>query len=68
MRKYVHNINDNEVQSCFSENYLTWKIIARNIFDMKYSWFTVSVFKACKDRYLVELYIVCLLLLSCTLQ
>ena len=39
--KYMHNINDNAVQGRLSENYLTWKIIAWNSLDTKYSRFTV---------------------------
>ena len=39
--KYLRNINDNAVQGCLSENYLTRKIIAWNILDTKYSQFTV---------------------------
>ena len=41
--KYMRNINDDEVQGRLSENNLTWKIIAWNILDMKYSRFTVHV-------------------------
>ena len=37
----MHNINDNVVQGRLSENYLTWKIIAWNILDTKYSRITV---------------------------
>ena len=37
----MRNINDNAVQGHLSENYLTRNIIAQNILDMKYSWFTV---------------------------
>jgi hypothetical protein len=40
-RKYIRNINDNVVQGRLSENYVTRKIIARNILDTKYSLFTV---------------------------
>ena len=39
--KYMRNINDNAVQDRLSENYLTQKIIAWNILDMKYSQFKV---------------------------
>ena len=39
--KYMRNINNNAVQGCLSENYLTRKIIAWNILDTKYSKFTV---------------------------
>ena len=38
----MHNINDNAVQGRLSENYLTWKSIAWNILDTKYSRFTVN--------------------------
>ena len=41
-QKYMRDINDNVVQGCLSKNYLTWKVIAQNILDMKYSQFTVS--------------------------
>ena len=34
-------INDNVVQGCLSENYLTRKFITRNICDAKYSRITV---------------------------
>ena len=37
----MRTINDNVVQGRLSENYLTRKIIARNILDTKYSRFTV---------------------------
>ena len=47
-QKYMHNINDNAVQDRLSEIYLTRKIIARNILDMKYSRFTV--YKASRAR------------------
>ena len=40
--KYMRNINDNTVQGRLSENYFTRKIIiAWNILDTKYLWFTV---------------------------
>ena len=39
--KCIRNINDIAVQGRLSENYLTQKIIARNILDTKYSRFTV---------------------------
>ena len=42
-RKYMHNTNNNAVQGRLSENYLTQKIIARNILDMKYSRFMVVI-------------------------
>ena len=42
----MRNINDNAVQDRLSENYLTRKIIARNILDTKYSRFTVHVYIA----------------------
>ena len=42
-RKYIlRNINDNAVQGRLPENYLTRKIIARNILDTKYLRFTVE--------------------------
>ncbi len=40
--KIVCIINANAVRGRLSENYLTRKFIARNIFDTKYSRFTVS--------------------------
>ena len=40
-QKYIYTIDDNVVQGRSSENYLTRKIIARNILDTKYSRFTV---------------------------
>jgi hypothetical protein len=39
--KSVRIINANAVRGCLSENYFTRKFIARNIFDTKYSRFTV---------------------------
>ena len=39
--KIMHIINDNAVRGRLSENYLTRKFIAPNIFDTKYSRFTV---------------------------
>ena len=39
----MHNINDNAVQGRLSENYLTWKFMAWNILDTKYSQITVSL-------------------------
>ena len=41
--KYMRNINNNAVQGRLSENYLTQKIIAWIILDMKYSRFTVGI-------------------------
>ena len=38
----IRNISDIAVQGRLSENYLMQKIIARNILDMKYLWFTVA--------------------------
>ena len=39
--KHMKIINSNAVRSCLSENYLTRKFIAQNIFDTKYSRFRV---------------------------
>ena len=35
VRKYIRNINDNAVQGRLSENYLTRKIIAQNICNLR---------------------------------
>ena len=54
----MHNINNNAVQGCLSENFNTKKlIIARNILDTKYSQFEVV------DWYATSLIIMTILML-----